>query len=338
MALRVAFAGFRHPHIWAVYNYFKASDRVDIVAAGESDAATRASLAEAGEIDITHDDVFKMLEEVDCDAVAVGDYYGIRGAIAIDALKRGRHVISDKPLCTSLDELDQIESLSRDKQLSVFLQLDTRDVGVFQTLLDVVRRGEIGQVQAINFGGQHPLNYGTRAGWYFEEGKHGGTINDIAIHAMDFIPLLTGQAFTSINGARNWNACFPQVPFFKDSGQFMLTMGDGCGVMGDVSYLTPDSFGYGLPHYWRFNLWGRGGMIEMGYTWDSVKLYKEGESEVRSIPAGEGTPGKTIESFLDEIAGNVDACNLRTSDSLKATRLTLTVQQVADTGRCSEAI
>jgi len=30
--------------------------------------------------------------------------------------------------------------------------------------------------------------WGTRPAWYFEPGMHGGTLNDIAIHALDFIP------------------------------------------------------------------------------------------------------------------------------------------------------
>ncbi|MEZ4683286.1 MAG: hypothetical protein R2932_54665 [Caldilineaceae bacterium] len=55
-------------------------------------------------------------------------------------------------------------------------------------LRNLIRSGLIGEIHAINFGGQHPLMLDTRAAWYFEPGKHGGTINDIAIHAVDAIP------------------------------------------------------------------------------------------------------------------------------------------------------
>ena len=37
------------------------------------------------------------------------------------------------------------------------------------------------------FTAQHPLLYGTRAKWYFEEGKHGGSINDIGVHAVTLV-------------------------------------------------------------------------------------------------------------------------------------------------------
>ena len=47
-----------------------------------------------------------------------------------------------------------------------------------------------GDLVTISFGGQHALNYRPgdadgRAEWYFEEGKHGGTLTDIAVHGVD---------------------------------------------------------------------------------------------------------------------------------------------------------
>ena len=124
-----------------------------------------------------------MLEETDCDAIAIGDYYAQRGSLIIQALSHGKHVISDKPLCTSLDELDEIERLAAAKSLKVNCMLDMRDSAPFISVRKLIRQGLIGEVHAITFGGQHPLLLGKRPAWYFEPGKHGGTINDIVIHA-----------------------------------------------------------------------------------------------------------------------------------------------------------
>ncbi len=68
-----------------------------------------------------------------------------------------------------------------------------------------------------------------------EEGKHGGTINDIAVHALDLIPWITGHKFKRIVAARCWNALAKRCPHFKDAAQLMLEMDNGAGVMGDVS-------------------------------------------------------------------------------------------------------
>ena len=53
--------------------------------------------------------------------------------------------------------------------------------------------------------------------WYFEEGKHGGTINDIAIHGIDLLRFITGKEFTKVNFAKTWNAFADKEPEFKES-------------------------------------------------------------------------------------------------------------------------
>src|SRR4051812_47306105 len=97
---RIVFAGFRHAHIRSLYQAAGARPDVEIVAAAEEDEATRQALESGGAIAITHSSIEAMLDGTSCEVVAVGDYYGRRGAILIDALRRGKHVIGDKPLCT----------------------------------------------------------------------------------------------------------------------------------------------------------------------------------------------------------------------------------------------
>lgn len=320
--------GFRHGHIMAVYNAKR--DDVEIVGACEEQAETRAELKKSGKVNITHDKFEKMLDELDFDVLAVGDYYGRRGSILVEALKRGKHAISDKPICTRLAELEEIERLSRKQKLALGCQLDLRSGGLFIALRKLIVDGVIGEVHAISFGGQHPLNYGTRPGWYFEEGKHGGTINDIAIHAFNVIPWLTGLRFVRVDAARNWNARLKEVPHFKDAAQFMLTMENGCGVLGDVSYFAPDSIGYALPMSWRFTIWGSAGVVET--TKNDIVLYRAGEKEPRIIPPQEPTAGFYLDSFLREIRGQTMPGDITTGEVIRSSRNTLLAQKAADEG------
>jgi len=328
--LKFAFMGFRHGHIISLYQLLGTRADVEIVAACEDDAPTRQKLQAEGTIAITHDSWPAMLDQVACDVVAVGDYYGRRGAILIEALKRGKHVISDKPICTSLAEWTAIRDLALARGLVVGCQLDLRDGGAFQTLRKLIRGGEIGQVHALSFNGEHPLMYGTRAGWYFEPGKHGGTINDIAIHAIDCIPWMTGLRFQKINAARNWNARLPQAPHFKDAAQMMLTLDNGGGVLGDVSYLAPDSQGYSIPQGWRMTIWGEKGVLENTNQKTELMLHKNGETTGRAIPIQPGTAGGYLESFLREIRGETRDLSLTSAEVLESSRLTLVIQDAAD--------
>jgi predicted dehydrogenase len=330
MSLKLAFMGFRHAHIYDVYRKAKDHPEIEIVAACEEDAETRAEIVSSGRADITHES-FEAMLDIDCDAVAVGDYYEKRGSILIESMKRGKHVIGDKPLCTRLSELDEIENLSAEKNLSVGCQLDMRCGGNFLKLRELIQNGEIGEIHAISFNGQHPLNYGSRPDWYFEEGKHGGTVNDIGIHAIDFLPWATGLKFATINAARNWNAFLPEVPFFKDSAQMMLTMENGCGVLGDVSYLTPTAAGYSLPQYWRTNVWGQTGTLETSASEDGVLLYSSDVKGPQRIGPSEQKSGAYLDAFLREINGESDLF-LSTEEVLYASRTTLMIQNAADEG------
>lgn len=336
MSFKIAIAGTRHGHIFDLVARLREHPHATLVAICEEDAAAREALSSNAVLKQysaavpVFDSYAKMLHEVECDAIGVGDYYGIRGARAIEALRRGKHVLSDKPICTSLEELDDIEKLALEKNLSVGCQLDIRDGGLMQRLRELIQGDELGEIHAISYGGQHPLMYGTRAGWYFEEGKHGGTINDIAIHAIDYIPWLTGLQWKTINAARSWNAIIPEVPHFNDAAQMMMTLENGCGVLGDVSYFAPDSFGYTLPLYWRTTVWGMRGVAEANYNEKAIKLFQNGEKEVRIIAPGEGTPGGYLESFLQEARGETGNLSLTTDEVLRSARVSLLTQKAAD--------
>ncbi|MDD5678869.1 MAG: Gfo/Idh/MocA family oxidoreductase [Kiritimatiellae bacterium] len=326
--IRVAFMGFRHGHIGDAYRRLQDRDDAEIVAACEEDEPARHALAAQGKIKITHASFEAMLAGVPADVIAVGDYFTKRGRILIQALEHGCHVISDKPVCTSLEELGQIVKLASAKRLVVGCQLDQRDCAATAAARAAIRAGEIGEVHAVSFGGQHALMFGTRPGWYFEPGKHGGTINDIAIHAINTIPRITGLRFTMVNSARNWNARLKEVPHFKDAAQMMLTMDNGCGVLGDVSYLMPDNFGSRIPLNWRFLFWGSAGILDIASG--GVTLYKNGEKNPRILPLPEVKAGQYLESFLNEIKGVRQPDELGMQEVLESSRIALMIQRAAD--------
>jgi predicted dehydrogenase len=106
----------------------------------------------------------------------------------------------------------------------------------------------------ISFGGQHALNYSLdgsgRSPWYFEEGKHGGTLTDIAVHGIDIAQWITGSRVARVVGARAWNT--GRAPHIKDAAQCMLELENGVGVMGDASYLAPESVGQSSASHGRW--------------------------------------------------------------------------------------
>lgn len=330
VGMRLALIGFRHGHAMQLHNVAVKHAGIKVVGACEEDAATAAALRQGKKVALTHDNYRRMLDEVECDAVGVGDYFAKRGQVILEALRRGKHVICDKPLCTRQDELEEIARISKEKGLRVGCLLDLRGSGAIRTARRLIAEGAIGTIHTVNFTAQHPLRYGLREAWYFEPGLQGGTINDIAIHAVDIIPWVTGRKIVEVTAARAWNARLPQHGHFQDGAQLMLRLDNNGGVLGDVSYLAPDACGYSVPQYWRMMFHGSEGVLECRPDDRSVMLADATDEAARSVDAEPGVPHAAIESFLREVSGAAGEIAPSSAEVLQASRVALAIQAAAD--------
>ena len=322
--MNIAFAGFRHSHILVLYNMIKETEGFNILGAFEQNDAAREEAKKAGVV-FNYASYEELLSDKNIEAVAIGDVYASRGALAISALKAGKHVICDKPLCTSLSELDEIERLSEEKGLAVSLMLTMRYEGICRAAKSCM--AEIGEVKSVYFGGQHPLMYESRPKWYFEDGKHGGLINDLAIHGIDLVYYLCGQRIKNINAARCYNAYAVNEKNFADSGQFMAELENGAGLIADVSYSVPDSVNYSLPFYWQFYIWGERGVISFSANSESVTLFKNDSAQVINVSA-ESVPVNYAEDFLLLVGGKKP--QLTTKEVILSARDTLEIQKFSE--------
>ncbi|NQT86851.1 gfo/Idh/MocA family oxidoreductase, partial [bacterium] len=87
MSLKIAIVGMRHGHITALIGHAEAHPDTEIVALCEEDEETRLQLVADGRTPPPFDSLDTLLAEVECDAIAIGDYYAKRGVIAIKALQ-----------------------------------------------------------------------------------------------------------------------------------------------------------------------------------------------------------------------------------------------------------
>ncbi|MBE7029608.1 MAG: Gfo/Idh/MocA family oxidoreductase [Ruminococcaceae bacterium] len=336
--MNLVFVGFKHRHTGEIYHEAMANPDINVLGAWE-DTEDGKKLADGLGIEFNYETLEDVLNDERVDAICLGGCYGERGQEAIAALKAGKHVYGDKPICTSLEELYEIEKLSKEKGLKVGCYFTMRFSKGMKTIRELIKDGKLGEIGAVNMTAQHPLQYGVRPMWYFEEGKHGGTINDIAIHGVDLIRFLTGYGLKNVTCARTWNHFSKEVKSFKDCGQFMIELDNGAGFIGDVSYAAPASCGFNLETYWRITIWGTKGVVE-------YKL-KGGKKEVGidssdgsllqvaldggngfEVYDGEGYNTTGLEEFLKDIKGE-ESLN-STESVLKTSKDILTVQAYAD--------
>lgn len=293
--MNLAFCGLKHAHVGSLYALCAQNPDVRILGAWEGEEAYRAA-ARAWMQAPFYSTLDELLNDKEVEVVVIGDAYGARGQEAIRALKAGKHVLSDKPLCTRMVELKEIERIAGDRHLAVGCMLDLRFDPALRLARNLVRSGELGEIHAINFTGQHPLNYGTRPSWYFDARLHGGTFNDLAIHGLDAVSMITGLSYARTHCARQYNAFAREVPSFPDCAQLMGEYENGAGLIADVSYSAPAQAAFRLPSYWRFSFWGDKGMIECTLGAEKLLLAQAGRDEIRLL-----TAPKVRENCLTEL-------------------------------------
>lgn len=320
--MNLAFAGFRHGHIMTLYEMAQKHPEINILGGFEPHEESRKAVEASHNVEFPYASYEEMLNDPKVDVVTIGSYYSARGGMVIKALKAGKHVLCDKPICTDLKELDEIEALCKETGLVVMCMLDLRYACYTAKAKELIANGAIGDVRIISFTGQHPLTYGTRPSWYFEEGCHGGTINDIAIHGVDLVRYFTGKNLSKIDYAKTWNSYAYNHPHFKDCAQFAAEF-DGIQVMADVSYAAP-SWEAQVPTYWEFTVWGSTGMMRFNLKNKAIDIYTNG---METIPV-EAVEAPIMEALIAEIGG--EKTTLTTFDVLKSQRQVLELQQAAD--------
>ena len=322
--MKIAFAGLRHDHIFVLYEEVKVHKDFEISGAFEDNATARKTAEEKG-VFFKYATYDELLADKAVETVAFGGCYGDRGRMIIKALKAGKHIISDKPLCTTIAELDEIEKLSKEKGLTVSCMFTMRFEKKINAVKKLIDGGTLGEIKNVYIGGQHPLQYGRRPAWYFEKGKHGGVINDLAIHGIDILYYF-GIEPEKVNAARTWNAYATEEKEFSDSGQFMLTAKSGAGIIGDVSYSIPDGIEFNLPYYWQFYFWGTKGVISFSLNEKTTEYYIKGDKEPKTLKEEGATDYLT--DYLKAVKGE-NGVILSTAEVFKSTRKTLEIQDRA---------
>ena len=323
--INIAFAGLRHAHIFSLFDEAINNKAYKVLGAFEDNEEARKEAESCGLI-CNYKTLDELLADEKVDVVALGGCYGMRGEFAIKALRAGKHVIADKPLTTSLVELDIIEREARLNNKKVSCMFTMRYEAKINGAKKLFESGALGEIAAISFGGQHPLQYGRRPQWYFEENMHGGVINDIAIHGIDILSYAFGVKVEKINAARCWNKLAVSEPEFLDCAQFMLTAENGAGIIADVSYAIPDGIEFRLPYYWQFYIWGTKGVLSFSHRTEGV-YYLTGDLTPHVLP--EVDVGTYLDDFHRMLSGD-EKVILPMKDVLTSTEKTLEIQSFAD--------
>jgi len=194
----------------------------------------------------TYESFAQVLADPEVDLVVLATPNSTHAELAVQALRAGKHVVSDKVMCLTLAECDRMIAAAREsgRLLSVFQ--NRRWDGDYLTLRQLIAAGALGDVRWIEMAWQ---GFGAWGGWRGEAVMGGGKLYDLGAHLIDQLCLLFPQAITSV-----YCRMHHDLPVTDTESQALVVIGfDGGGTaICDCSSLAAIS----KP---RFHVFGTGG-------------------------------------------------------------------------------
>ncbi|MDO6734321.1 Gfo/Idh/MocA family oxidoreductase [Octadecabacter sp. 1_MG-2023] len=254
-----------------------------------------------------------------------------RAAWAVRAMEAGKDVLSDKPGCTTFEQLAALQAAVEVTGRIWSIDFSERfEVPAVTRAAELVAEGAIGRViQTIGIG-PHRLNKPTRPDWFFERDAYGGILTDIASHQIDQFLFFTGSDDAEITTACVANYANPDDAGLQDFGEIGLRSANGHGYIR-VDWYTPDA----LPTWGdgRLTILGTEGYIELRKY---VDVGREGTDHVIVV---NGTRCETIDASdagLPFFATLIDDFRTRGQKAMtqahvfKVCELTLRAQAIAE--------
>jgi len=269
------------------------------------------------------DDYMEMLSKLKPDIAAVACYFSDHAKVAAQALKMGIHVFVEKPVATTLEDLEMLKEVHRDSGVHLCAMLGLRYEPSFRTAWKAVKDGKIGSVRLMS--AQKSYKLGSRQDNFKKRETYGGTIPWVGSHAIDWLYWIGGEKFESVRAAHS-------TMHNRDHGE--LEMSALCHftfsnqVFGSVNidYLRPSrAAGHGDD---RIRAAGTEGVIEV--RGGKIYLMNNDTDGMIELPLEDGQP--IFADFVKQVKGQGE-CLISAGDSFMITEASLKARQSADENR-----
>jgi predicted dehydrogenase len=136
----------------------------------------------------------ELLECEDLDAVSIAVPTFLHAPIAVAALERGLHVLSEKPIARSADEAQQMVDAARRAGRVLDVAFNHRRRGDIQVLKGILERGELGRPYYAKASWLRRSGIPKLGSWFTnKEMSGGGPLADIGVHVLDYALYLLGE-------------------------------------------------------------------------------------------------------------------------------------------------
>jgi len=177
-----------------------------------------------------------MLDAERPDIVVVCGRYDLNAPLALEAIRRGCHVICEKPAGQTLAEVAALRRALERAGVVYALMLPLRYEPAFYTAHLLVSQGVIGEPLLIS--AQKSYRWGARPAWYADRALYGSTMTWVGIHALDYARWAAGVDYVELS-ARHANLAHPERPGCQDVAAVLARLANGGAAAFTFDYLRP---------------------------------------------------------------------------------------------------
>ena len=281
----------------ALIGPLRASPRSELVAIASRTLDGARDYAERNHIPRAYGSYEELLKDPDIDAVYISLPNHLHGEWTEAAAQSGKHILCEKPLVLTLDEMDRIESAARDHQVTIFEAFMYLHHPQTLRLQEMVRSGRLGQLQSIRSHFSFYLSPDS-GNVRLRPEMGGGCLWDVGVYPVSFSVVMAGAGSPV------------EVAAVRRDGESGIDTAFDAQMRFSNDVVAQISSGYRRPLEWGATLAGSEGIVDLDEPW---KPGYEGTVSSLRIRGHEGDPETLTLSgpdpYLCEVAA-MEACIL----------------------------
>jgi len=249
----------------------------------------------------------KMIDEQELDIISICTPNYLHAPIVLKAIEKNCHILCEKPIAISREELARIESELASKNLIFFTSFSKRYNPIFRLIKSVIDEDILGKITSIRYFFSHYGPYKSwkalsEEKWFFDSKKAGGgVLLDLGVHCIDILRDLFGE-YHKVNGINFNTSCINMED--EDNCNVLFRFKNGILGLISVSWCNEPSETldiFGTKGFIKIDTSGRS---PLSFGPRSLKRNKEIKALIEFKPTHESAQNKLIDHFIKCIQTN----------------------------------
>ncbi len=241
---------------------YQNSGHAEIVGVATRTAEHGKLAAEKFNVEAWYTDYRELLKRDDLDAVSICTPNYLHARQAIDAAKAGKHILCEKPLAMTLEEVDEMIKAAYEAKVFLMNPSHQRFIPILKDIKEVL--DQLGTITFVHYRFAHQGPYKawkaqSKEKWFYDEKQAGGgVLLDLGPHALDLLDWYFGDV-ELVQGALL--KTFEHPTKSEDTAILLFKFRNGILAELDTSWASEPEFNefqiYGTKGTIKVDLWER---------------------------------------------------------------------------------